>query len=166
MQLQHPELDGAEKVEHELFVAGGDPPRLFEAAHAALDHIALAIGATIQGPGALVPPRGNHAAHMMAREPVPQRRMAVASVARERGRALPGAAPPPRDPDRIEHGCEEARLIGLTRTGEDGERQSVPVADQVQLGAEAAATAPQRVIGRLAGGRIFFPPPPRPCARG
>lgn len=151
-------------MQREFFIACGDASRFLEPADAALDHIALAISVVVQGPRRLVSPRGNHAVHMMAREPEPQRRVAVASVARERCRALPGSAPPLRDPDRIEHGFEKARLIGLTRTGEDGERQSVPVADQVQLGAEAAATAPQRVIGRLAGGRIFFPPLRRPCA--
>src|SRR5262249_14575311 len=54
------------------------------------------------------------------------------------------------------------RLVLLA--GADGHRQRrpLPVADQVQFGAEAALAAAQGMVLRFTGGRFFFPPPRPP----
>src|SRR5690606_32053947 len=53
-------------------------------------------------------------------------------------------------------------LVCLTGADLDGQRQPRPIGDEVDLGAEAAAAAPQRVVTRLVGhlgGDALFPHP-------
>ena len=62
----------------------------------------------------------------------------------------------------LQQGDRLLRLVLLSRADRHRDRRALAVADQVQLGAEAALAAPQGVVLRLTGRRIFFSPPRPP----
>ncbi len=83
---------------------------------------------------------------------------AVAAIPSELARAL--ARPTrdaARDAHRVAYRFDVARLVRLPGTQDDRPGEARPITGQMQLGAEAAAAAAERVIGRFAG---------RPVGRG
>src|SRR3954469_25321473 len=162
--LDHRELDHRQEVDGELLEARREPPALFEPADQALDDVAPAVRGLIEARvRRLIFARRDHRADPAAPQLLPDAGIAIALIAGEaawlRARAA-AAAPGTPQAHGPERGLDEARLVRLPGTHHGGERDAVAVDDQMQLGAEAAARAPQRVIRGLIGRRrhVFFPP--------
>jgi hypothetical protein len=66
----------------------------------------------------------------------------------------------------LDQGKDVLGLVLLAGTNLDAQGQTLAFTDQVELGAEAAATTAQSVVRPLAGGYFFFEPRPLPCGRG
>jgi hypothetical protein len=66
----------------------------------------------------------------------------------------------------LHQGDDMLGFVLLAGANLDAQGQALALTDQVKLGAEAAATAAQRMVRPLAGGYFFFEPRPRPYGRG
>src|SRR5207249_9416161 len=62
----------------------------------------------------------------------------------------------------LQQGDRLLRLVLLPRADRHRDRRTLPIADQVQLGAEAPLAAAQGVVLGLTGWRLFFSPPRPP----
>ena len=157
-------------MDRELLETRGDAARLLQPPDAVLDRVASPVRGAVErrpAPGSvcatlnLVAALGDHGAHAVPAKPRADTRVAVAPVAGEGGG--PSARPAgrvARDADGVEHLRGVAALVRLPGAERNGEWQARAVRDEVQLGGEPAAAAPQGVVGRLAG-RLVFPPRPR-----
>src|SRR5687768_6165652 len=157
--LEHRELHHGEEVDGELLEAGGEPSALLEPADDALDDAAPAVGRRVEARvRALVGARRDHRADPPPAQVAPHGAIAVALVSGERVGASPRpAAAPPRQVDPAEQRLDLARLMGFAWGEERGEGDPTAIDQEVELGAEPAARAAERVIGRLTGD--VFPPP-------
>lgn len=164
-------------MDRKLLEACRNGASLFQPRHAVLDHVAAAVRGAVELRLAARPVRASRAlvvafrddgAHPEAPQPCAHPLVAVALVAGERcGPATRAPRRAARNADRVEGRGDVLALVRLPRAQRDGERQAPAVSDQVQLGGEPAAAAPQRVVRRLAeappSSRVF---PPRPRPRG
>ena len=97
-------------------------------------------------------------AHAMEAKPVPNSRIAVALVARHRPRTLTRAATRLLDAHGIHQRFELRGFMALSGGDFDSEGQSRAVSNQMELGAESAARAAQRMV--LGFARPPFSPAP------
>jgi hypothetical protein len=90
-------------------------------------------------------------------------RIAVSFIQRHLVRPLAGPTPTAGHSNTVEHRLQLGAFVPLSRRQADRERPTAPVGGEVQLGAEPAATAPQRLVGCRR--RPLFPlaPPSRPA---
>jgi hypothetical protein len=157
--LEHRELHHGEEVDGELLDAGGEPSALLQPADDALDDAAPAVGRLVEARvRTLVRAGRDHGPDAAPAQVAPDGAIAVALVARERAGAGPRpTGAPAREVDPAEQRLDLARLVGLAGGEERDEGDPAAVDQEVELGAEPAARAPERVIGRLTGD--VFPPP-------
>src|SRR5215210_7886000 len=145
--LEHRQLDHGEEVDGELFEARGEAAMLLEPAHDAFDDVALPVRAAVElWTRALIRPRRNHRANAALSQVAAHRGKAVALVARQGARPR---APVP-EPHAAQRGLDLPRLVRLPGGERRGQRDAAAVDHQVELGAEAATRAAERMIRRFA----------------
>ena len=141
-------MDEGEIGAGELVVAGGEATVLLQAADQALDDVALAVGAPVHqaGPGLggeLRDDRGDAAAAEM----IADRPAGVAAIGQQRSGS---AAWPARAGTLDRTGGQQRRerglLVALAGGQDEGDRPAAALAAQVQLAAEAAARAAERLV--------------------
>src|SRR5437762_4604415 len=155
-------MNHREEVDGQLLEPGRDTPALLEPAGALFDGATAAVGAAIELMSAIVGPlvlaaRDDHS-NGMAMQPVPDATVAIALVARHRGRALPRRPARLSDRHAVHDRVDLRRLVDLARRDVRGEGNAATVSDQVELAPESAARATQRVVGGFSGAP-FFPAP-------
>jgi len=150
-------MDEGEVGAGQFVVAGGEAAVLLEPADQALDDVALAVGAPIHQtrPG-FSAELGNDRGDAAAAEVVAHRPAGVAAIGQERSWF---AAWPTRAATLDRAGCQQRRerrlLVALAGGQDEGDGASAALAAQVQLGAEPAARAAER---------LAFLPPLAPAA--
>jgi hypothetical protein len=157
-------------IRRSLFIAGGHPPELLQPVDAALRPTPLPIHLPVEprrstalaafGPPLLplVFPLRDDVPEPAATQHSAALRIAVALVQRHLVRPLPRPTARPGHANASEHRLQLRTFVPLARRQADRQRPPAPVGGEVQLGAEPAATATERLVGR----RDFplFPRPP------
>src|SRR3954470_14901708 len=159
----HPEQDHAD-VDHgkivlaALFIPGGDAPGLFEAVDQPLHLVAQPVGLAVEVALAwLVLPGRDHRSDVASSQARACGRTAV-PFATSRGAGAQTGAAASRMSDRplIEHRFKGDLLIALTSGQHHGDRPSMALGAQVQLGREPALAAPKSFprLSLLRGGSV------------
>ena len=160
-------MEHAQEVQPQFFVARGDAAELLQPPYAALDQVAL----PVRGPIELFRPRFVAAVRDHRRDaPLPQElaypARGVPLIPGELGRAT-GHSVGVAQLRKVLHQRDDVLgLMLLAGTDLDAQGQPLPLADQVELGAEAAPAAAQGMVRPLADRYFFFEPRPPPCGRG
>lgn len=155
MLPDHHELDYSQVMYGELLESGGDAACLLEPANTALDYVASTIrcviklerAATLGEPAIMPLLLRDHGLYVVIPQPKAYRGNIVALITSDHlGTRSRATAPPFRL--RYLDGTQDRGSIGgfmrLTGAQLDSQGQPPAVSDQMQLGAEAAAAAPER----------------------
>jgi hypothetical protein len=159
-------------IRRSLFIAGRHPPELFQPVDTPLGPAPLPVHFAVK-PGrpaalaalrlplrSLVFPLRDHVPDPPATEHPPALRIAVAFVQGRLIRPLPRPTARSGHANAIEDRLQLGAFVPLAGRQADRERPPAPVGGEMQLGAQPAATATERLVGRC-----VFPLFPSPAAR-
>lgn len=152
--MDHCELHHREEVNGEFLKPRADPTAFLQPADRLLDDAAAPVGLLVEDGTAVVPqllvfPSRDQRLDAVLPKPVPHTVVAVAFVARQSLWPLAWPSNRLRDSDLIHHRLDARRFVRLTGSHFDRQRQAPTVSNQVELAAESASRAAQRVVFRL-----------------
>ncbi len=142
--LDHGELQHGQEVDRGLFVASGDPTGVLEPANAAFNHIASAVGLSLEfgrppTSGIVDSARGDHRLDVVLPKPSPDCGIVVGLVSchLEWPRSWPTERL--RDPDGAYRGLKTFDFVRLAGGDMDTQRSASAVSNHVDLGPPAAS---------------------------
>lgn len=155
-------MDHREEVHSQLLESCRQAAALLEPTDALLDAAASPIQLLVEAMPSivlmLVDASWDDTADRMTTQPLPDAREAVAFVASEARRSSASSSRGSADAHAVHDRFEPLGLVDLPRRDVRGEGESATVSNQVELAAESAARAAERVVFGLFGAP-FFPAP-------